>query len=271
MKRLFLIVLILSAAANLHAQFARTDPLVEQRLIWLKRSVEPLYRKPTAKELEAVKPSPALFERYGGFLRRSDTGLVKLIDDKGCADNTKIVVATDNCLLYTMPGGGSSFSFRTENYRLARLSDILFTARSFQASGALLHGIFVNLGDVPLDEVTLETRGLKYLRNFQPEPDYEKGKALDAALTKGIVDDGFLYRRGLFMVENTTFALRSIAYNGKYFRALDRVTYNEFDFDKRKDVIVVFRIVEKDDAGNVTILWKKLQEKDSPEVKGWMK
>jgi hypothetical protein len=84
---------------------------------------------------------------------------------------------------------------------------------------------------------------------------------------RGIRRDGFLYRRGLFIVENTTFALRSIAYEGKHYRAINGLTYNEFDYDKRNDVIVVFRIVEKDEAGNVTILWKELSEKNSPKLK----
>ena len=271
-KTLFLagtfLFLIFSAAASLHAQFTRSaDPYIERRMVFLKMNVDPLYRKPTSKEQKAVAPRRELFVKYAEFLRQPETGLTKLIDDRGCSANTKVVVATDDCLKYTMPGAGSSFSFRTENYRIPRLADITFTARSFQASGVFLHGIFVNLGDVPLDEVTLRTKGLKYLSDFQPEPDYEKGKALDSELTKGVTHDGILYRRGLFMAENTTFALRSIAYRGKYFRAVGKVTYNEFDYDKRRDVIVVFRVVDKDEAGNVTILWKTLQSKDSPEVK----
>ena len=268
MKRLvFFIFLTLMAAANLSAQFSRTDSIIERKLSYLQRAVAPLYRKPTEKELKAVAPRRELFERYAGFLRQPNTGLTKLIDDKGCADNTKVVVATEACLQYTMPGGGSSFSFRTENYRIARLSDVIFTSKSFQASGVLLHGIFVNLGDVPLESVDLQTRGMKYLVEFEPEPDYNKGRRIDQQLTRGIRLDGFLYRRGLYMVENATFALRSIAYGGKYFRAVNRITYNEFDFDKRRDVLVVFRVVETDDAGNVTILWKALREKDSPKVK----
>ena len=268
MKKLFFIILVVFApSANLHAQFARTDTWIERRLIFLKKNVEPLYRKPTSKELKAVEPSRELFVKYAPFLRQPDTGLTKLIDDKGCAENTKVVVASEDCLKYTMPGAGSSFSFRTQTYRIPRLADITFTSKSFQAAGVILHGIFVNIGDVPLEEVGLQTRGLKYLVDFQPEPDYEKGKALDSELMKGVGHDGFLYRRGLFIAENTTFALRSVAYGGKYFRAVKNLTYNEFDYDKRRDVIVVFRIVEKDDAGNVTILWKVLREKDSPEVK----
>ena len=265
--RFFFVLLILSATVSLPAQFSRPGSYPEQRLVFLKYKVEPLYRKPTSKELKTVEPSRELFVKYAEFLRRPNTGLTKLIDDRGCAENTKVVVASDECLKYTMPGAGSSFSFRTENYRIPRLADITYTAKGFQATGVLLHGIFANIGDVPLEEVTLQTKGLKYLIDFQPITDYEKGKIIDAELTQGVRRDGFLYRRALFMVENTTFALRSIAYDGKYFRAMQNVTYNEFDFDKRRDIIVVFRVVEKDDAGNVTILWKILQKKDSPEIK----
>jgi len=268
MKKLFFfILLILIAAPNLQAQFMRTRNLTESQLSVLRKEIEPLYRKPSKKELKAIEPGRELFDKYAEFLRQPNTGLTKLIDDKGCAENTKVIVATDNCLKYTMPGAGSSFSFRTQTYRIPRLADVTFTDKSFQALGALLHGFFVNIGNVPLEEVNLQTKGLKYLVDFQPEPDYEKSREIDLKLMKGITRDGFLYRRGLFIVENTTFALRSIAYGGKYFRAVSGLTYNEFDFDKRKDVIVVFRVVEKDEAGNVTILWKELQEKDSPEIK----
>lgn len=267
-RRFFFIFLIFAATAlPLCAQFGSVDRQTEWNLMFLKKNVEPLYRKPTERELKAVAPNPALLTKYAEFLRLPNTGLTKLIDDKGCAVNAKVVVATDNCLQYTMPGAGSSFSFRTENYRLARLADLTFTDKSFQASGVLLHGILVNLGDVPLERVDLQTRGMKYLVEFQPEPDYNKGRAIDQQLTKGVRRDGFLYRRGLYTVENATFALRSIAYGGKYFRAIEGFTYNEFDYDKRRDVIVVLRIVEKDEAGNVTILWRELQEKDSPAIK----
>lgn len=261
----FFIFLIFAVSADLQAQLIPSQ--AERRLMYLQKNVEPLYRKPTGRELKAVAPRRELFAKYAEFLRQPDTGLTKLIDDKGCAKNTKVVVATDNCLQYTMPGAGSSFSFRTQNYRIARLADLTFTDKSFQAAGVLLHGIFVNLGDVPLERVSLQTGGMKFLVEFQPEPDYEKGREIDSRLMKGINEDGFLYRRGLFIAENTTFALRSIAYDGKYFRAVNRVTYNEFDYDKRKDVIIVFRIVEKDEAGNVTILWKELQQKGSPDIK----
>ncbi|CAN5322979.1 hypothetical protein BH20ACI1_BH20ACI1_24310 [soil metagenome] len=261
MKRFFtFIFLILSGFISIEAQ-------TFSHILALRQNIEVLYRKPSKKELKSVAPKSELFERYAEFLRGQNTGLTKLISDSGCADNTKIIVATEECLKYTMPGAGSSYSFRTGNYRIPRLSDVLFTDNSFQASGVLLHGIFVNIGDVALDKITLNTDGLDFLVNFQPEVDYEKAKEIDLILKEGIRDGKFLYRRGLYVVENTTFVLRSIAYAGKYLRAVSSVTYNEFAFDKRRDVIVAFRIVDKDDAGNVTILWKMLANTKSPRVK----
>jgi len=267
MNKLYLFIfLTLFVCGNAAAQFSQTN-ISEWQIARLQREVEPFYRKPTKKELKTVEPHRQLIVKYAEFLRQSETGLTKLIPDKGCAESTRVINVSEECLKYSMPGAGSSFSFRTENYRIPRLADITYTDNGFQSSGALIHALFVNLGDVPLDEVTPETKGMKYLIDFQPEPNFEKSKEVADRLMEGITQDGFLYRRGLYTVENTTFALRSIAYGGKSMRSVKGLTYNELDFDKRRDVIVIFRIVEKENDGSITILWKKLQEKDSPEIK----
>lgn len=270
MRKFFILVSIFLAQiviADAQVMFPDVHSQEVFRLSILQKNIEPLYRKPSREELKTLVPKPELVEKFAEFLRQPNTGLTKLIKDAGCAENTKIVVVTAHCQRYTMPGAGSSFSFRTKNYRIPRLADLTFTDNSFQASGVLLQGLFVNIGNVPLDQVGLQSDGVKFLTDFRPEADYEKARTIDRQLTVGIRHDNFLYRRGLYTVENTTFVLRSIAYNGKYFRAVGGVTYNEFDFDNRKDVIIVFRIVEKDDEGNVIILWKELQRKDTPVVK----
>jgi hypothetical protein len=264
-RSLILTLILMAGAVNVFAQFSRPG-LVEWQLGVLQSKIKPLYRKPTKEELKSVVPSDYLLERYAEFLREPHTGLTKLINDKGCSENTKVISASDDCLKHAMPGSGSAFSFREETYRLPQLADVVFTDNSFQASGVILHGIFVKLGDVPVDEVTLQTMGLNFLVNFRPEPDFARAGEIDRRLMQGIIADGFLYRRGLYAVDNSTYALRSIAYGGKHYRAASGITYNEFDFDKREDVIVIFRIVERDSDGDVTILWKKLQEKGSPKV-----
>ena len=263
MKKCFVFLLLfVFGVLSIRAQF------VEYKLAALQRLTYPIYRKATREELKAIAPNPRLVQKYAAFLRQDNTGLTKLAADAGCAASTKVIVATANCMKYTMPGAGFAYSFRVDNYRIPRLADIIFTDNSFQASGVLLHGIFVNIGDVPLDKVNLQTKGLKFLVDFKPEPDYKKGKELSERLTEGIERDGFLYRRGLYSQDDTTFVLRSVAYSGKYFRSISNITYNEFTFDRRRDIMVAFRIVERGADGSVTILWKELSDKKSPKITG---
>lgn len=230
-------------------------------------SINELYRKPTKKELALLAPADADKHRYAEFLRTANSGLIKLVSDKGCAANAKIIVATADCLALSMPGAGSSYSFRKRNYGIARLADVTFTENSFQATGKHLHGIFVNIGDVPLETINLQTNGLGFLTEFKPEVDFQKAKYLDEQLTAGVKKGGFVYRRALRAVDNTTYVLRSIAYRGTYLRAVSGLTYNELAVDKRFDVTVAFRIVRRHDDGAVTILWKQLARQTSPKTK----
>lgn len=225
-----------------------------------------LYRKPTSEELKSIAPDEEDLQKYAQFLTNQDTGLIKLINDAECSENSKIVVASADCLKYKFPGAGSSFSFRINNYRLPRLADLTFTENSFQATGNHLHGIFVNIGDVPLENVNFNTRGLKFLLEFKPSTEFQTAKEVDQILSIGIVDDGFIYRRALYAEEDTTFVLRSIAYGGKSYRAVEGVTYNELDFDRRRDVIVAFRIVRKYADGSISLLWKKLSDEKAPKL-----
>lgn len=231
------------------------------------QSKSPLYRKTTKEELRSIAPDQQDFTRFADFLRQENTGLIKLVPDKGCYDNPNIVNVSSDCLAYTMPGGGSSFSFRVKDYRIQRLADINFYNNSFQATGILLHGIFTAIGDVPLEKVNLQTKGIDFLNNFTPVTDIEQAKLLDEKLVKGIESNGFLYRRAVAAKDNTTYLLRSIAFRGTLWRAVSGLTYNEFDLDKRNDIIIAFRVVRRYDDGAVLILWKRLAKKDSPKLK----
>lgn len=246
---------------------ALTPDGLAMRMMILQTSVQPLYRKPTREELQTIAPSSGLLQKFNEFLRADNTGLFKLLVDIGCADNTNIVVAKEKCLKFSMPGAGNSYSFRTNNYRIRHLADLTFSGKNFYVSGVLMHGIMVNIGDVPLESVTLQTSGLKFINEFQPTDDFEKAKLLDRQFVNGVTKDGFFYSRGLASVENTTYILRSIAYDGKIMRSVRGIPYNELDFDKRKDVTVAFRIVSLDADGSLTILWKELSRKDAPKFK----
>ncbi len=261
MGRACLLLIICFGAVSV----AKTQSI--RRMFILSKYAQPLYRDATKSELKNIAPDGDLQLKYRDFLSDNNTGLTKLVADKGCSENSKVISAAEACLKYSMPGGGNSFSFRTKSYRLDRLADITFTNNSFQATGNFLQGVFVNIGDIPLSNVTTQIKELKFLVGYTAPTNLQNAKRADEIFSKGVVFKGLIHRRALYIQENTTFALRSIAFRGKQYRAVAGVTYNELDFDKRRDTIVVFRIVRKSDDDSITILWKIVMEKTSPRLK----
>ena len=251
--------------ANLYGQDAYANsPRYNGK--WKARMVA-LYRKPRDKETSILKPKEQYRQQYKEILEEKNAGLIKLIPDRSCEGDGKIVKVSATCQKYNFPGVGSSYSFRVKNYRIRRLSDITLVKNSLIARGVLSGAIFVELGDIPLKDVNLKTPGLGFLAEYRPVKTAKD--AMDAAkrLAKGVKKDGYIYGRGVFVTKNNTFAMRSIAYRGKYMRSELGVIYNELDFDKRRDVVVVFRILDVGDDGATTIVWKILRESKPPRLK----
>lgn len=230
-------------------------------------NIKPLYREPTKEEERLIAPDEEDLKSYAAFLNQSKTGLIKMIVDRNCDGDDKLVKASPDCDKYTMPGAGASYSFRINNYRIRHLADINYTGRNFRAFGALTHGIFVNLGDVPLEQVDLQSPAVKKLLDFDPAGNFQEAQEFALKLDKGIEKNGFVYRNLLAAEENTTYVLRSIAYRGNLVRTVGGISYDELEFDKRKDIVVAFRVVRRDADGNVTILWKELSSKNAPKLK----
>lgn len=231
-----------------------------------REKIRPIYRKSDKKEREIIAPNSEDVSKFTQFLKEKNTGLTKLIADKGCDKEIGVVVSTPHCLEYSMPGGGSSYSFRYDDYRIKYLGDLQFTGNVFQSVGVLTHGIFVNIGDVPLEDVSLKTEGIDFLSNISPAENFAEAKDLIDKLEKGIEDGELVYKNNLPVEENTTYILRSIAYRGDSIRTLEGISYDELEFDKRKDVIVAFRIVRAEPNESVTILWKELASNKSPKI-----
>jgi hypothetical protein len=225
------------------------------------------YRKPSKDELEILKPTSSLVAKYAEFLRNENSGIVKLSAFEKCSKNGEVVSADEDCVKYKIPGGGTSFSFRYGAYRIQRLADLILQNAVLKSDGLLQQGIMVDLGKKPIESVDLSTEGLKYLVNFMPAETLLDLKAADQKLLKGIESDGFLYRLGFYALAEHTFALRSIAFQRNVVGPLSNPKFDEFQIDKRDDVIVVFKVVEVDFAGNVTIVWHELARRDAPKIK----
>ncbi|HEY0461502.1 MAG TPA: hypothetical protein VGC97_20365 [Pyrinomonadaceae bacterium] len=237
----------------------------EARIV--RENIQPLYRDATKEELKAIEPDAETAKNFADVLKQKNTGLLRLVPEKNCGENTKVVSAAPECTKYTMPGGGASYSFRMDGYRIRHLGDLNYTGKSFRAFGALAHGIFVSLGDAALDKVDLKSDGMDFLSKFQPAADFKEAGEIAVKLDAGIKDGNFTYKNLLPASENTTYALRSIAYQGLIPKTVQGISYNELDIDKRRDVIIVFRVVRRDADGSVTILWKELANKIAPKLK----
>ena len=145
---------------------------------------------------------------------------------------------------------------------------IIAAGRSQRNEGIVKFGS-ANVGYIymPVENVTLQTKGVEYIAKFQPAMDFETASSINDQFVAGIEKNGFLYKRYLPAVENSTYVLRAVAYHGKLFRSVHGVPYNEFDFDKRRDVIIVFRVAYRDTDGSLTIVWSQLSNVDSPKLK----
>lgn len=232
------------------------------------QEVHNLYRKSKKEEKELLQPKQSDLAKHSKFLSQRKTGVVKLITDTGCADNSRVVLASEKCLTYSMPGAGSSFSFRIDDYRIKHLSDLTFINNKLEAFGLLTQTLFVEIGDVPIDEVNTTSTPIAFLENFQPESDFLLFKETYKKLsTTGIQHNKFTYKREIEPLTNKTYALHSIAYNGKVSRSFEGESYDEFSFDQRKDIIIIFQVIAKESNQSITILWKELSRKNPPKFK----
>ena len=242
------------------------DPMARRQVI-VQKYAQHMYRKPSDKELRLLTPDAAIVARYSGLLDREDAGIFKLVPDSGCAESARVINASETCMKYSFPGAGNSFSFRTENYRIRHLADITYSKGMFYMTGVLMHGVMVDLGDVPIEQVTLQLPQIAFITAFQPTSDFVKALEADQLLTGGVRKEGFLYRRNLPVVPEHTFVLRSVAYQGRVMRSVHGADFNELDFDKRRDVVTAFRVVNMEDDGTLTIVWSKLSTAPSPKLK----
>jgi len=236
------------------------------RVVRMQSIVAPLYRKPSRKETASLAPDGSFLQRYASLLKADGAGIIRLAPDIGCVYSERVVSAAEDCLKFSFPGAGNSFSFRTESYRLRHLADISYVSGKLRMTGIFMHGIAVDIGDVPVEAVSFSTEGVGYLTSFQPSTTSEDVVAIDRNFTRGIRADDFVYSKEVTPTVNRTYVIRAVAYRGKVVRSAGGVRYNELDYDKRRDVIVAFRILDIGKEG-ITLVWRKLSDAEPPRIK----
>jgi hypothetical protein len=232
---------------------------------------KPLTKEEIKKIKALLAPNAEDLAKYKDFLDQSKTGLFRLFPNLDC-ESKNIVRVDGNCANF-VPGGGA-YSFRAKTYGGMDLFDIRFFADELFADAFLAQEIFVPLGNVPLEDVSLASKGIGFLGDFKPEEKNQEVREQFAKIAAVVKSGDYYYSKRVKAVENMTYALRVVAYRSQekiIFRSNDELSIQLDKFlavndDKRMDIIIAFRIIRKDQNGSISILWKELKRRAAPEI-----
>jgi hypothetical protein len=232
----------------------------------------PTIDKETSERIRLARTiDVAHLSRYSEFLKTDKTGVFKLFPDHDCVTNNVIRIDGD-CKDFVM--ASSSFSFRTGSYVHPYYHDLGFVNGKLLSDAFFSQGIFVSLGDVPIEDVRAGSAGLKFLFGFQTAADPGTAKSSAAEFQAGTESGGYKYSSSVEPRENTTYALRSIAYEVANSlptvaetNSLGELRFHTLSLDKRADVIIAFRIIRKGTDGSLMIVWKELNRREAPKIK----
>jgi hypothetical protein len=261
-KRFLYAVLILPLLQIFHFEVVAQS----QSRSKLRDEISELRKQLLEKEKLFLEASAEDRAAFAEFLKQPNTGLIRLLP------------RAQHDSLLTIRGGGSYYSFDRLTHEYGYGSDIElqmvprrddFEYRASQRrfdyerqvspsteiqeptfitgfAGAD-YGFLVNIGKVPLDKLTLEHEGVKFLASHVPPSAEPEARAEFQRARSGIGKAGFGYRNTLPVLTNNTYVLRSINYN-------------------RSDVLVAFHVVRMEGDASVTLLWKRLKRFSKPEL-----
>jgi hypothetical protein len=240
MKRIFTgmlslaILAILSVAA--HAQSTSRDQVLKE--IAAKRA--------ELQQLEDQFLSPAAEDRAPckELLSQPDTGLIRLLPREIYESETY----KKNQKTLTIRGAGAFYSFARLTHEYGYGSDLMLDSDYLSVGFAgACYGMMIDLGDVPLHEITAEYPGVGALSDYAAAKDEPQARVEQRQVQAGRILDGATYKARVPLKIGTTFLLRSINYD-------------------YTDVLVAFRVGRKDTDGSVIIAWKLLKRFPKPEL-----
>lgn len=193
------------------------------------------------KTVESIllEPSTENRAKFSDFLRQPDTGLIRLLPREKYDFSGNL----------TIRGGGAFYSFARLTHEYGYGSDISFE-RGYLSVGFAGgdYGFLAKLGDLSLDDVTLEAPSVQTLAQHQPPTLLPEARKIQRLTQEGFTKDGVLYKARLTALVGNTYILRSINY----------------DFS---DVLVAFQIVREDtDDGSLILAWKLLKKFPTPRL-----
>src|SRR5215468_6056665 len=125
----------------------------------IEKEINSLYDQIKEKEKLYLAPSKEDLEAFAKFLEQPDTGLIRLLPREKYDGK------------FSIRGGGAYYSFTRLAHEYGYSSDIELQYGKFSVGFAGYNfGLFIPLGDLPLEAVTLENPGVKAMAEYQAPP-----------------------------------------------------------------------------------------------------
>ena len=212
------------------------------------QTAQPKTRDDIVKEIEAKRAEIAALEpqllavsdadrqEFAAFLNQPQTGIIRLLPRE---KYTKLV---------TLNGGGGYYSFVRATHEYGYGSDIALESGMLSVGfvGAD-YGMILNLGDVPLEQVTDEQRGVRALLDYTPPVKEADVRRLQQQVWQGVELAGMNFKNRVSAKVSNTYLLRSISF-------------------ERSDLLVALRVVREDSDGSFVLVFKMLKKFPTPEL-----
>jgi hypothetical protein len=239
MRRIYvttaLLSILLLSSLTVFAQTQSRDDLLKQ--------IEAKRAELNALEKDFLAPTEEDRNFNAEFLRTPGTGIFRLLpretyDDNANRDRQRIVTR----------GGGAYYSFTRLTHEYGYGSDIELSQGQLTTGFAGLdYGLLTNIGDVPLENVSLETPAVNVFAAYNPPTEEPKIRLEQRRFQMGADVQGISANRTVPMKLNSTYVVRSLNY-------------------RESDVLVAFRVVRIDTDKSAIILWKLLKKFPAPQV-----
>lgn len=232
--------------ARVRVDLLRVSSEAEREMMRVKLSKE-------GKKL--ITPDLSLRTEYATFLKQPNAEIVKLLDVS--CEGIEVAELPDPCKV-GIPGFGSHYSLRRSNHFHKGLSDVRLRNGRLHTHGFLIQGLFVSLGDVPVEELSLTSKGISNLTRFIPDDLSVQAEAQLVQLDKGLSIGDYIYYRSIQLQKDHSYGIRLIAYKSKA---------KTLTVDPRVDLIAIFRVVAIEPDGSVTFVWRQLERRDAPKLR----
>lgn len=150
--------------------------------------------------------------------------------------------------VFTIRGGAAYYSFTNKLHNYNNIPQIQLEGNSLSVGFAGAdYGFIADLEEIPLEEITKETKGVNFLINYQSPSSEPLARSEFRKFIKNFEIDGVTFKQSVAAVVGRSYILRAITYN-------------------QADIAVAFKVHRKDTDGSLIIFWKNIKNFETPKL-----